>query len=232
MYLHDSCISSDIISFLIDQQHIADIDSSNVNGNGSSSNSELNNDSIGSYSNDMLTTREFSLSSLKVLDISWCEELTSVDICKIIHRCCNLTTLQMQATKADSSCLYACAESCLYLEVLNVSRCGDISSDSLIKLCQSKVKSTLQSINLSWSEIDDESVMQLCYICDKLKVIVLQGCKYLTSKILDDVLFDSKICRLLQFIDLSWVNMFSSDMAIQLSLNRKDALIVGKYGCY
>jgi hypothetical protein len=162
--------------------------------------------------------------ALNLLDLSWTENITADALTEGVKLCTALRTLLLRSTQADNSTVVAAAENCPYLTELNVSRCNGINDVSLNELTSLH---NLQSLDLSWASIQNESTVTFLQSCSTLRVLSVQGCKGLEPDVVH-ALLEGAAPRL-KFIDLGWVNMLSASLATQLSVKRQDLIIVGEY---
>ena len=164
---------------------------------------------------------------LKLIDMSWCEELTADSISDFAAACPNLETLALQSTKMNSPGIQNVARHCHELKALNLSRCVDIDNDAL--LCLSLNCCRLNSLDISWSPVGSEGLLTFLDRTTKLSVLCLQGCKTIDQLVLDRFLGTDKSARPLQlsFLDLSWVNICSEQHARSISLAWPGLFVVG-----
>ena len=162
--------------------------------------------------------------SLVTLDLSWCENITASALTAAVTMCPLLQTLLLRSTKADNTTVTAASENCPHLMELNVSRCDGINDVSLTGLT---ALTNLQSLDLSWASIQNLSTVLFLECCTCLRVLSVQGCKGLEVDVIDALLAGA--APRLKFIDLGWVNMFSSALATELSTQRPDLIVVGAY---
>eukprot|EP00602_Paraphysomonas_sp_CaronLab_P005257 CAMPEP_0185038186 /NCGR_PEP_ID=MMETSP1103-20130426/33522_1 /TAXON_ID=36769 /ORGANISM="Paraphysomonas bandaiensis, Strain Caron Lab Isolate" /LENGTH=481 /DNA_ID=CAMNT_0027576501 /DNA_START=21 /DNA_END=1466 /DNA_ORIENTATION=- len=161
---------------------------------------------------------------LELLDISWCENIEATDISKVVRLCPLLRSLLLRSSRADADTVLTVAASCPSLTELQVSRCDDISDICLQELCTLK---GLQSLDVSWASIQNQSTVSFLWSCQTLRVLSLQGCKGLGVDVVDALIQGA--APQLKFLDLGWVNMFSSTLAETLSGTRRDLIVVDYY---
>lgn len=163
---------------------------------------------------------------LKLIDMSWCEELTAESMSDFAAACPNLETLALQSTKMNSPGIQTVARHCQALKVLNLSRCVDIDNDAL--LCLS-LHCHLNSIDISWAPVGSEGLLTFLDRTSSLSVLCLQGCKTIDQLVMDRFLGIDTNARPLQlsFLDLSWVNICSEHHARSISLAWPGLFVVG-----
>lgn len=159
---------------------------------------------------------------LRTLDLSWCENITASSLSKGIAQCPLLERLFLRATSTDVDTVISIAQHCPKLIELNISRCNDITDMCLRELSTLR---SLTALDISWASIQNDSTIDFLYQANTLQRLSLQGCKGLQSGVVDALLGNA--AKNLKFLDLGWVNMFSSVLAVDLSLARRDMIIVG-----
>jgi hypothetical protein len=160
---------------------------------------------------------------LHTLDLSWCDNITAPSLARGLCHCPLLERLYLRATSTDVDTVIAIARHCPRLIELNVSRCNDITDLCLQELSALR---SLTSLDISWASILNESTIDFLYQAKTLQRLSLQGCKGLQSGVVDALL--NNAAPRLEFLDLGWVNMFSSVLAEQLSLCRREMILVGE----
>jgi hypothetical protein len=159
---------------------------------------------------------------LRTLDLSWCENITAPSLSKGLAQCPLLERLFLRATSTDVETVISIAQHCPHLIELNISRCNDITDMCLRELSTLR---SLTALDISWASIQNDSTIDFLYQANTLERLSLQGCKGLQSGVVDALLDNA--AKNLKFLDLGWVNMFSSVLAMDLSLARKEMIIVG-----
>lgn len=178
--------------------------------------------------------------SLRVVDLEWCGELSANSIEMLLTR--NepevLQQLSLRAVSCvESSLLMRVMPFCRSLVKLNLARCDDVDdrgAEAIAASCQ-----RLRFLDISWSSVTDAGLLCCLRSCSVLEVLSLQGCKHLTYitfaalmsvRHRDDAVAERyyEIGNRLHFLDFSWVNMFSTTMAAQLSRCRPMTHVVGE----
>jgi hypothetical protein len=161
---------------------------------------------------------------LHTLDLSWCDNITASSLSRGLCQCPLLERLFLRATLTDVDTVIAIARHCPRLIELNVSRCNDLTDLCLQELSTLR---SLTALDISWASILNDSTIDFLYQAKTLRRLSLQGCKGLQSGVVDALL--NNAAPLLEFLDLGWVNMFSSLLAEELSLARREMILVGEF---
>lgn len=159
------------------------------------------------------------------VDLSWCEELSSQVIGDLLFLCPNLTMLALRSTHVDSATIRIAAETCLHLTEVLVPRCDGIDDEAVLALAKIGM---VRSLDVSWTFVSDQSVLELLTHCPFLEKLDLDGCKQLTTAIFD-MLFNKVTAPSLQYLGLGWVNMCSKQLAESLSIVRPACRISDYY---
>ena len=103
---------------------------------------------------------------------------------------------------------------------------ADISNDAISSLSQ---LSYLQIINVAWSLVEDSGVLLLLKYCP-LRVVILQGCKELTQRLVDNIINSKSDKKMsLDLIDMTMVDCCEASLAKRLSESLHEKCLVVDY---
>ncbi|ESO82879.1 hypothetical protein LOTGIDRAFT_155919 [Lottia gigantea] len=120
-------------------------------------------------------------SSLKWLDLSWCEEITETGISCFTKSCGLLEYLNLRHCDVNNQILYNIAENCQLIKDLNLSCIEGLLDEAVIEIADNLP--FLEEIDISWnSEITDKSIVALFTCSKNLRVGTFSGNKRITSE--------------------------------------------------
>ena len=118
---------------------------------------------------------------LKVLDLSWCEDLTDRGMSIIANSCPSLQHLSLRQCSASTFTLDALAANGRHMSYLNIAGIDGLTDVALGSMAENMP--LLNEIDVSWnSSLSDVGVIALLQCCTKLKKAVLCGLKRITSQ--------------------------------------------------
>jgi hypothetical protein len=194
---------------------------------------------------------------LEYIDLSWNEDIESCHICPLLLRCPNIRHAIFRCCSSfDSTVLKVLSKtSQMNLIELNMSRCLNVNNDAIFTLA--KYCPNLLFLDISWSFITTESIIDLLNHCKDIQTLILQGCKGLGEDLIDYLLIDTNMLinemkgipsqtdqshhqhqtniiplynsQDLKFLDLSWVNMISKSLASKLTKIRTGLRVLDYY---
>ena len=194
---------------------------------------------------------EASCTSLELLNLSWCEDVSSGSIFSLLCKSPNIRTLILQKSGILSEHVSLIANYCPLIEELNVALCSgkcvsyiiihyiyllnhslfytpttDISNAAISSLSH---LSHLQVINIAWSLVKDEGVLWLLKYCP-IRILILQGCKELTEVLVERIIESKSNKKMnLDLVDLTMVDCCEATLAKRLSAILHDKCVVVDY---
>lgn len=165
------------------------------------------------------------LPHLKVLDLSWCDELTAAATVRFVTACPALEDVRLRRSTIGDAEVEAIASSCPQLARVTLPRCdgiGNPGATSLAKHCP-----RLWEVDLSWAATFDNAGLAALVGALDLRVLTLQGCKALTEE-LATVVTEGKHSWALRHLDLGWINAVD-DTVVERLLDAVPGLVVVDY---
>lgn len=174
---------------------------------------------------------------LKLLDIGWCEDVDTSALGLLFPLTPALEVAVLRGTDCNAQTIFSIALNCRRLQELHIARCHEIDDTAIVQVA--RCCHHIRFLDISWSLVTDGAVSDVIRYCEKLEILYLQGCKHLTANIINVLLLETKesdnrhhlesIASNLRLIDLSWVNMFSKELAVSLSTHRSEMYVVDYY---
>ena len=163
------------------------------------------------------------VSSLRSLDLSWCNRITDEGLALLAPRAAGLERLILRKLDISSTGVDALARHCTSLRTVDLSHCDNVDNASLLRLVAAS-GATLRKLKVAWlMSIDDATVQQIWTLCPQLEKIDLEGCKRLTS----DLLPPPASLQLLSLVSVDSV----SDGDLEALVRKRPGLrVVGYYG--
>ena len=186
--------------------------------------------------------------SLQQLELSWCDEVSTDVLNHSLAKCPNLASIALRNTTANSSSVHTVAMYCYrMLTKLDISSCSDVNNTCMLHLAETCV--SLRFLDISWSFIEDSGLEKLLRRCSDIEILLLQGCKHLTSPTELELEVDLQACKTemtnttnccvlniakypcdaLAFLDFSWTNMMSKVYAVAISNLRPKVTVIDYY---
>lgn len=155
--------------------------------------------------------------NLKVLDLSWNDEVDEDSVCQVVERSPQLETLKLRACETlGTRAVIAAALSCLNLKKINVARCNHVSDAAVVALAQHC--SRLRDVNVAWSDCGVAGAAALLGMCRELTHLSISGCKTITQEGIEAAVVSHPALR---WVDASWVNAISESAARAFVAQRK-----------
>ncbi|PRP82048.1 hypothetical protein PROFUN_03738 [Planoprotostelium fungivorum] len=117
--------------------------------------------------------------SIEVLDISYCIYIT------VSRR-----ERGARLTKSQSAAVHSVAQSLRSLEHLNISGCPKLNDEAVIAMCNSPIAPRLTTLNLSATEIGDESIQLITDHFPNLIALLIDSCKNINYSSLKRLITD------------------------------------------
>jgi hypothetical protein len=136
--------------------------------------------------------------TLEFLSLSWCRGLNDDAFGKIIKRSPNLKTIDISLCTNISSLMLSELSKCKKLQAVMAFKCPQLTDAGFLDLFKSLPELTI--VNLSESHITDAAVIELAHTANRLRIIVLAGCKAITSHSLVEL---AQNCPCLENVNLS-----------------------------
>lgn len=134
---------------------------------------------------------------LKVLDISWCEDVSDQGMSAVAKSCRSLQRLGLRQCAASKLTITSLGKNCHHISCLNIAGIDSFTDDALSSLAENMP--LLREIDASWnSRLSDNGVKTLLQSCVKLKKAVLSGLKLITSQPFLEIMGDLSCWRLLE----------------------------------
>ncbi len=155
-----------------------------------------------------------TLTPLRYLNLSWCEELSSHCISKLISMSPNINTLILQKGSILSKEISLIPNHCPHISCLNLALCSDVSNSAISSL---SALTHLKELNIAWSLVEDSGVLWLLKYCP-LRKLILQGCKELTTSLFSVMMNSQSSKKMdLELLDFTMVDCCEATLAKALS---------------
>jgi len=130
--------------------------------------------------------------------MSWCKGLSDDAFKEILRRSENLKSIDVSLCGRVSSPVFSELGKCTKIQALLASKCHQLMDPPIVEAVRSLRE--LSVVNFSECAITDLSVEEMARMCNKLRVILLAGCKSLTSKSLEAL---SRNCPNIEMLNVS-----------------------------
>jgi len=169
---------------------------------------------------------------LEFLDLSWCQQITSGPIIDIVCACPNVRVIKLRRIDGITDAVVDAITQAYatQLQVLDLRRCSEITSESLLELYK---LTSVEKLSLSWIQgATDEVVDRILKGCDNLKQLKLEGCKALTLRGIECLASETPPpCAVnLKLLDLSWCNSFTSQTLEKIASTFTQLTVLDYYG--
>jgi hypothetical protein len=160
---------------------------------------------------------------LEALDLSWQESLEADVLCSVLRCSPSLATLKLRACETiGNEVMLVAASSCPLLMKVNVARCDSVTNRAIVALAE--CCPLLKDTNVSWSLCEDSGVVAMLEGCLSLTLLSISGCKMITSRGIGEHVVRHTS---LMWLDASWVNSISEQVARSLVAERNDNVQAG-----